>query len=193
MSTPVAHTILVCGISGVGKTRLLNDVLKSLPSAVLWRASEIIGAARNVLDPETLRTLPATEILRSQALLIRGFEALRRAFPNTLVLLDAHSVIDADTGYIEIPVEVVRRFVLSGILHVSDEPARILKRRIADTERVRPVRSLVHLVEYQLRSRAACEGYSAALNVPLIEVRSGEVEASTRAIQAIIAASSRTG
>jgi len=192
MSQGTAHTILVCGVSGVGKTRLLEDVIRFLPSAVIWRASGIIGAARNILDPETLRTLPPGEILRSQALLVQGFEAQRRASPRSLVLLDAHSIIDADAGFIEIPVEVAARFMPSGILHVSDEPARILERRLADTKRVRPVRSLAQLTEYQRRSIAACEGYSVALRVPMIEVRSGEGESSTRAIQAIITAPSRT-
>jgi adenylate kinase len=193
MSRRVGQTILVCGISGVGKTTLLDDAIKFLPSAVVWRASEIIGAARNILDPEALRTLPAGEILQSQALLVRGFETQRRAFPDSLVLLDAHSVIDSDNGLIEIPVEVAARFVPSGILHVSDEPARIQERRITDTKRVRPTRSLGQLIEYQRRSIAACGGYSAALNVPLIEVRSGDIDGFTKAIQRVVAKPSCTG
>jgi len=193
MTEPVAQTILVCGISGVGKTRLLDDIVKLLPSALVWRASEIIAGARNILDPERLRTLPPTEILRSQALLIQGFEAQRRAFPLSLVLLDAHSVIDADTGFIEIPVEVVEHFSPSAILNVTADPAHILEQRMADTTRVRPVRSLAQLMEYQRRSIAACQGYSAALSAPLFEVRSGDVEASIRAIHAVDSAASRTG
>lgn len=193
MSQRIGKTILVCGISGVGKTKLLDDVVKLLPSSVVWRASEIIGAARNILDPETLRTLPAGEILQSQLLLVHGFDVQRRAFPDSLVLLDAHSVIDSDNGFIEIPIEVATHFAPSGILHVSDEPSRILERRLADTKRVRPARSLGQLTGYQRRSIAVCEGYSVALNVPLIEIRSGDVDGFTEAIWSVVARSPRTG
>jgi adenylate kinase len=193
MSQCIGQTILVCGISGVGKTRLLDDVVKLLPSVVVWRASEIIGAARNILDPEALRTLPAGEILQSQVLLVQGFEVQRREFPDSLVLLDAHSVIDSDNGLIEIPIEVAAHFMPTGILHVSDEPARILERRLADTKRVRPARSLGQLTEYQRRSIAVCEGYSVALDVPLIEIRSGDIGGFTKAIRSVVARSPRTG
>jgi adenylate kinase len=186
MNKQDAITILVCGISGVGKTRLLECLTNYFPLSVTWRASEIIGSARNIIDPETLRTLPRGEIQQSQELLIQGFKARREAFPDVLVLLDAHSVIDAERGLVDIPVEIAAHLAPSGIIHVSDDIARILQHRLADTKRVRPMRSIAQLTQYQLRSIASCERYSAALHIPLIEVRSGDMEAFTKAVQQIV-------
>jgi adenylate kinase len=178
-------TILVFGVSGVGKTQTLDRVVAQLPGSVTWRASEIIGVARNTLDPEALRKLPLDEIRRSQELLLQGFTERRSASPNLLVLLDAHSVIDTESGLVDIPVEVAARLGPSGIIHVSDDVARILERRLGDQQRVRPARSLGQLEEYQQRSVASSRLYSATLGVPLIEVRSGDRDAFMEAVRRI--------
>src|SRR5258705_10790450 len=109
-------TILVCGISGVGKTSLIQSSTKDFPNALRWRASDIIAQAREMSDPERLRLLPPLELLRSQELLVEGFRAHRELFPSELVILDAHSVIDTDEGFFQVPVEVVSRLSPSGIV-----------------------------------------------------------------------------
>jgi len=183
MKRSTTHTIFICGISGVGKTKLIESVIDRFPSAVTWRASEIIGQARKVTDSETLRKLAPGEIQQSQELLLQGFLARRGALPDALVLLDAHSVIDTESGFIDIPVRVIAGLAPSGIIHVSDDVARISERRLADPSRVRPERSLGQLAEYQQRSIALCERYSAALDLPLVEVRSGDWEAFAETIR----------
>lgn len=180
-----AVTILVFGISGVGKTTLLESALQRFPAAHVWRASDIIGIARHEPDPEKLRTLPLDEIRLNQELLVRGFEARRREFAESLVLLDAHSVLDTEAGLIDIPVEVVSAFIPSGIIHVSDQIEQIQARRLADSARARPQRSLIELREYQERSMAACERFKSALEIPLIYVRAGEAGAFVAAIARI--------
>jgi adenylate kinase len=190
MSRQGAPTILVCGISGVGKTKLLERAIDSFPSAVIWRAAEIIGNARDVIDPEALRNLPIGEIQQNQKLLVKGFNARRKALPEGLVFLDAHSVIDSENGLIDIPFEVARHLHPAGIIHISDDVPRILERRTADKNRVRPVRSLAQLTEYQQRSIASCERYSVGLNVPIFQVVSGDVPAFKSAVQEILASGS---
>ncbi len=179
------HTILVFGVSGVGKSHTLEKAAARLPESATWRASEIIGAARNTLDPESLRRLPLDEIRRSQDLLIQGFSTHRKSFPNLLVLLDAHSVIDTEVGLTDIPVEVASGLAPLGMIHVSDDVARILERRANDQHRVRPSRSFDQLEEYQRRSIASCKLYSVTLNVPLVEVRSGDIDAFVKAVRGI--------
>jgi adenylate kinase len=174
MSRQVACTLFVCGIAGVGKTRLLHDTQDQVPEAIVWRAGEIIAEARSTANPEMSRNLPPEEIQRSQELLISGFNARRRQFPLSLVLLDGHSVIDTEIGLFDIAVDVVERLNPSGIIHVEDDESKILKRRLADLERVRPMRSLEQLIEYQKRSVARCILYQKALAIPLIHVRSGD-------------------
>jgi adenylate kinase len=176
-------TIFVCGIAGVGKTYLVRAATSALPGAISWSAGEIIGQARRVADPETLRTLPADDLVGSQELLIGGFQARRREAPSPLVLLDAHSVIDTDRGLFEIPVDVIRRLAPSGLMHVEDNAQAILERRLADHGRPRPVRSLSELVEYQNRSVRCCQHYRDALRIPLVVVRSGDVEIFVKSVE----------
>ena len=166
-------TILVFGISGVGKTSLIQSSVKDFPNALRWRASDIISQAREMSDPERLRLLPPAELMRSQELLVEGFRARRKLSPSELVILDAHSVIDTDGGFFEVPVEVVSQLAPAGIVHVATEVAQIASQRTSDHSRVRPTRSAAQLAEYQARSIRACEQYSEALEIPLIHVNVG--------------------
>jgi adenylate kinase len=166
----------------VGKTRLLESVAPRFPAARVWRASEIIGDMRHLHDPERLRTLPRDEIERSQHLLIQGFALRRQQYPQALVFLDAHSVIDTDDLLVDIPVKIAEALAPTGIVHISDEVERIQERRLADAARARPARTLRQLEEYQRRSLAACERFATAVNVLLLDVRSGDTAALTEAI-----------
>jgi adenylate kinase len=188
MSECTGCTIFVCGISGVGKTHLIRAVLGQLKDALTWRASEMIAEARQVFDPEQLRTLAPTELQQSQELLVAGFATRRRMFTNELVLLDAHSVIDTNEGLFDIPVVIVARLKTTGIIHVTDEPGRIYERRSADRERVRPSRSVAQLEVYQSRSIANCESYCSMLHVPLTLVHAGDENAFERTIRGIVEA-----
>jgi adenylate kinase len=178
-------TILVFGISGVGKTRLIALAKDRLAPVLTWRASEIIGEARQISKSEDLRCLPVNELQASQELLVSGFMLRRRANPNALVILDAHSVIDADTGLVEIAIDVVERLYPAGLIHVGDTAERIQQRRDADVTRPRPGRTVAELIRYQESSLEMCGRYSEALQVPLIEVISGDEEAFVSAVESI--------
>ena len=180
-------TILVFGISGVGKTRLIQQTRERLLPVLTWRASEMIGEARKISDGEALRRLPVDELQASQELLVSGFEIRRRASPDQLVIVDAHSVIDADSGLFEIAIDIVSRLYPAGFIHVGDAAERIWQRRDADTARPRPLRSVAELSHYQERSVEACRRYRDALQVPLIEVMSGDDQGFIDAVRRIVA------
>src|SRR6185437_7215114 len=120
------------------KSSLISSALAQFPMATSWRASEIIGVARGIEDPEMLRALPANEILLNQELLVKGYRELRRTYPDVLVLLDAHSIVDSESGLIEIPSVVVGELGPVCIIHIYDNVDRILERRLADKGRTRP-------------------------------------------------------
>lgn len=183
-------TILVFGISGVGKTRLIQRAKEQLMPALTWRASEMIGEARQISNSEDLRRLPVNELQASQELIVTGFTARRRANPDELVILDAHSVIDADSGLLEIEIDVVARLYPAGLIHVADTAAHIQQRRDADLAHPRPARNVVQLDYYQKRSLDMCRRYSEALLVPLVEVISGDEQAFVRAVRRIVKSAS---
>jgi adenylate kinase len=179
-------TILVFGISGVGKTRLIALAKDQLEPVLTWRASEIIGEARRISNGEDLRRLPVNELRASQELLVRGFAERRHANPSALVILDAHSVIDAEVGLVEIATDVVKRLSPAGLIHVGDTAERVKQRREVDVARPRPRRTVVELVRYQERSIEMSRRYSDTLQIPLIEVISGDEQAFIRAVGSII-------
>jgi adenylate kinase len=168
------RVVFVCGISGVGKTHLIRQVLPELPEAVSWTASEIIGEARQNADPEYLRTLPAQELVRSQELLVRGFRARLDTTAAALVLLDGHTVLDTDEGFFDIDVAVIRRLDPTALIHVEDHVAHILERRTADARKPRPARTAQQLDDYQDRSRAVCARFAQTLNRPLLTIYSDD-------------------
>lgn len=186
MKTWKGLTVLVFGISGVGKTWLIARARDQLMPVLTWRASEMIGEARQISNSEDLRRLPVNELHASQELLVRGFTARRCANPDALVILDAHSVIDADSGLVEIAIDVVARLDPAGLIHVGDTAVHIQRRRDADVARPRPVRNAAELEHYQERSLEMCRRYSEALQVLLVEVTSGEEQAFIRAVERIV-------
>jgi len=160
--------------------------------ALRWRASEIIAEARGTTDTDGLRVLPLFELRQSQEMLLAGFKARRERFPNELVLLDAHSVIDTDNEYFDVPVEVVAQLDPVGMIHLTDSVDQIEERRRTDRERLRPYRSLARLVEYQRRSIKVCEHYRDALKIPLMLVAFSDEVTFATAIESILAIKLRT-
>jgi adenylate kinase len=185
MSSDLPQTVIVCGVSGVGKTHLIRSVIEGLPDAVTWSASEIIGEARQNTDPEYLRSLPEDELARSQEMLVLGFSRRLQIIGSRLVLLDAHCVLDTDAGMFEISTEVMRRLSPQGFIHLEDQVERILERRTRDTKK-RPARTADRLHIYQERSRATCRGYETVLGKPMLEVRSGDTEGFLNAIRTLL-------
>jgi adenylate kinase len=164
--------VFVCGVSGVGKTRLIRQVLPQLQEAVSWTASEIIGEARQNTDPEYLRTLPVNELARSQELLVRAFRDRVDAANAAIVLLDGHSVLDTNEGFFQIDTAIIRRLNPVTFIHIEEHVERIFERRGSDLRKPRPPRTIEQLHDYQDRSRAACRGYANALGRQMIQLYS---------------------
>lgn len=178
-------TVLVCGISGVGKTRLISKVLDRFPDALTWRAGEIVGDARKTFDAERLRTLPSSEIARSQELLVDGFARRAGLKAGHTVILDAHAVLDTDEGLYDIPVDVICRLAPSCLVHVEDDVAQIASRRQADASRQRPRRTWEQLGEYQERSIRVCTEFASVLGISLSRIRSGDESSLAAAISSV--------
>ena len=162
--------IFVCGIAGVGKSYLLSRAQATIPDSKVFRASEIIGLARQNLDGEFLRNLPHDQMEASQLLLVAGFNQRMLSCTEKLVFLDGHSVIDNDHGMFPVRSSVLTDIQLDTIIHIEDDVRRIQERRTKDFARPRPARTLDQLELYQKLSIATCEEISRALSIPLQRV-----------------------
>ena len=181
-------TVLVFGVSGVGKTSLIAQVLPRLTDALTWQAGEIIGEARQTSDPEYLRTLPSDKLEESQELLVKGFHARAGQRNGRLVLLDAHAVIDTEHGLFDIAASIIARLEPIGLIHIEDDPAQILERRRLHAGRPRPSRTVEQLALYQDRSLGRCEHLARELALQLQRVISGDGERLERAVRMMLVA-----
>jgi adenylate kinase len=173
MSRPIV--IAICGLSGVGKTYLINRFLSANAHATRLSAGAVIAEARNTTDPEFLRQLPVDELDLSQELLIAGLPRAIKDANSSLLLLDAHTVIDngSDDMYV-VANEVFTALRPDGIIHVEADPAAIARQREADRERARPHRTAEILSQQQTLSARRAQEIADALGVWFKRVESGD-------------------
>jgi adenylate kinase len=177
--------ILVCGIAGVGKSYMLARAREVRLDASIYRASEIIGKARQNLDGEFLRNLPHDEMAASQQLLVAGFNQQMLSCTSELVFLDGHSVIDNDYGMFPVQSAILAGINLDGIFHIEDDVGRIFSRRSLDSARARPLRTPEQLAAYQQLSLATCEEIAGALSLPMTRVSADNLAGFLRLVMSL--------
>jgi adenylate kinase len=162
----MTRIIFIAGVSGVGKSRLLQSWASAHSEARVLSAGRIIGEARERLDPEFLRALSTEELTRSQQLLVAGFEQMRTTLTADLIVLDGHVLIERPSGeFYEIPTQTFCELGVHGIVHLENDVATIVGRRIGDSKRARPLRSAEELGAYQQASRVRAQRVADELGV----------------------------
>lgn len=165
------------GISGVGKTWLLSEVAARTGATHLQASALIKGGLGDIgLSSEELRLAGGDRILANQRLLIAMFDRVTGGGAARLVLFDGHLLIDTDGGLVEIPLSVVAAVRPQFLIHIEAEVGLIGARRAADVLRNRPMREPDVLAAQQSRSIEVCRKYAEALNVPMRQVDSGDVD-----------------
>lgn len=130
-------------------------------------ASKLIKAeqVRRSITAQSSEALRTGPVLDNQALLIAGFENEAASISGNIVF-DGHSLIDGNSGLIEIPVEVFAALDLDAICVLHAEPADILAHRLRDGTRQRPLRSIEELSEHQARAIYVARAIALQLNYP---------------------------
>ena len=176
------RVVALVGVSGVGKSRALAHARTSGEFEHL-QASTLIRAERerrrqSAIGHDALRE---ANIDDNQALLVEGF---RHAAPEAgLVILDGHTIIDTPDGLVEIEPNVFRMLEVSRFVVLTDGPEEIYRRRFADPERKRPVRSVDELREQQERSVIVAYRAALELGVPMVILISAGVQDVVEALQ----------
>lgn len=168
------ETIVVFGVSGVGKTSSCRAFVARHPEYLHLSASELLRSAATV-NPATLRTAPSDQILANQRLLPGALRARREGQWERPVLIDAHSVIDNDKEIVRIPVEVIQSLVPDGMVLLETAPEIVAARRSVPGSR-RPRRSVSQIAHEAEVARQAVLGYASSLEVPLeiADLRAGD-------------------
>ncbi|WP_380059014.1 AAA family ATPase (plasmid) [Falsihalocynthiibacter sp. SS001] len=128
--------------------------------------------------------LRARSIEGNQAALLEAFN--RHTDPDkTLVILDAHVVIDTPDGLVRISSDVFREIDPDFVVFIKDEPRRIHLNRNRDISRERPERSVASLAKQQEIAIAAARDIANGLNIPIHFVDGGDDEALSRVLSAV--------
>ena len=174
--------VVMVGISGVGKTTLLDTVVKMLQAQdrqahVVSFGTAMLEEARRqgITDRDALRGLPADEQIRLQ---ITAAEHIA-ARDSDIVIVDTHAFVNTGFGYYPgLPERVLRIINPTSYVSVSAKPEEIYRRRMNDTTRHRDhisVASIKQELDMQAAMISACSVISGS-PVKLVVNRDGHVE-----------------
>lgn len=145
--------IAVVGLSGSGKSTLLRDVGARIDVNIVSASQLIRDAAFRDDDSrsgsETARLSDTTDM---QTVLIDAMKAYRASIVGP-ILLDAHVLIDKDDRLDLIAPVVFAGLGVSKIVHLVVPPDILAERRLDDSKRDRPKRSVAELKAQQETSR----------------------------------------
>lgn len=170
------------GISGVGKTTLLDTVVRSLKASgkqvtVVSFGTVMLEEARRqgISDRDALRSLPADEQVRLQT---NAAESIA-ASDDDVVIVDTHAFVNTKFGYYPgLPERVLRIISPTNYISVSANPEEIYRRRMNDTTRNRD-RITVAGIKQELGMQAAMVSACSVISgspVKMVVNRDGRVD-----------------
>lgn len=160
-------TIAIFGISGVGKSTLINYFIKNSPEWTHLQAGQLIKAELKNIDHDKLRLEGNEAILKNQYLMIDAFWREIDTKQLSKVIFDGHSIIDTGRDILDIPVDVIQALKPDKLVFIKVAPSTVLTRRTNDNSRDRPVLLEEQIEDQQNRALRQVEIYSAALSVPV--------------------------
>ena len=177
------QVVIVTGISGVGKTWLLERVAQMLPAQVL-------SAGRLIAEEQSLQTdlqvpyddLRARDIDANQKVLAKAFKR-RLDIDASIVLLDAHILVDTPLGLKFIACGVFVDIRPTMFLFIEDEPEQIQRYRSEDPSRCRPTRDAKALAMQQEQAKSSAKDIATELCVPFHVLKAGDVEGVVQLLQ----------
>ncbi len=132
----MAEVLLVLGISGVGKSTVIEKALEKLPEKPAWYnfgdlMLEILKSEGKSIDRDKMKELPISEIKRLQKLVAEKLNKM----PG-IVIVDTHLALESPYGFIP---GITREFLedthIRHITIIEAPPEEILKRRMKDEEK----------------------------------------------------------
>lgn len=114
--------VFVCGLSGIGKSSLIEHAVTDRPSIRHVRASDLLASAG-----KPIRNLRATDVLENQPAFIELATAEIRK--STHVLIDGHLLIESLDGPISLPDNCLDTLQIDAVIIVTADAEKLLNRR----------------------------------------------------------------
>lgn len=163
----MTSTILVFGVSGVGKTTACADFAARYPRVAHFSASDLLRSATGK-SSESLRTGSGDQIRANQKLV--ASELRRRVVGRAIdvVLVDAHSVIDNGKDLVRVPLATIESLNPAALV-LLEAPAKVVKARRRNQGCHALANQSLARISAQLKAtRESVLEYSQALNLPVV-------------------------
>ncbi|MDX9783102.1 MAG: ATP-binding protein [Bacteroidales bacterium] len=174
---------LFVGLSGVGKTFVINRLLSEERMCIHLSAGSLIKKKLTNIERDSLRVLNKEVILKNQFLMAEQFNCdLVDIDKDCRIFLDAHMLVDNDEELIDIPFSIFKMISPSRLIFLFDEVETIVARRQRDVTRTRPERSSEELAKQQDRSFLLAQSLCDYLSIPFYAFLPSEIDEMKEAI-----------
>lgn len=158
--------IAVFGISGVGKSTLIEGFIGKNPDWAHLQAGTLIKSELKNVDHDHLRLKDNEVIIENQNLMIDAFWREIEAGEYSKIIFDGHSIIDTGSEILKIPLDVIKVLKFSKIIFINVDENIILDRRNKDQTRKRPILEEKELIVHQSIALEQAQYYSQELSLP---------------------------
>jgi adenylate kinase len=183
----------IFGISGVGKTTLIDSMIGKRSNWIRVSAGSLIQEQRPSVGRDSLRKLPLDGLQKNQEAIVIGLHRMRETTTAELILFDGHILVDNGVQLFEVPRDVIARLQLDALVFVEESPREIRGRRSGDPQRVRATRSLEEIAEEQSRARSIEMSYAQALEIAVNNFETHQAEELTAFQENILITSTHEG
>ncbi|MFI5343332.1 MAG: adenylate kinase [Chlamydiales bacterium] len=147
-------TIILVGIPGVGKSSILQEVVRQIPTVLVINYGDTMleEASSEGITRDLLRKMPLKE---QQQIGIKAARKIVQQETDGIVIIDTHALIRTNTGFFPgLPLDVLE--ILSPIAYalVECSPQIILERRGQDSSRMRDDETKEELQAHQDLTRS---------------------------------------
>ena len=157
--------IFVIGLSGVGKTSMIQRFVEENPDYLHLEASKLIKQATGIHTLEQIRLLPRNKIIKNQDVLTKELSKYKNLFDR--IILDGHLLINNNQELIPIPLDTIREISPNSMILVEGNANDILLHRKNDLHKTRPNQLLAEIEEEQLELQKIAVKYCDELKTKL--------------------------
>lgn len=170
--TGARRIIALAGLSGVGKTTLIHQVID--PRIIVHLSASDLIKNQIKLENEgdkTSEMLRTGNITNNQDRLVTAFTTIVSSIREHIIL-DCHTIIDTPVEIQKISIEVFRAMEITDFIFLSIDPIKLYQRREKDKIRLRPIRTIEEIELQQKISLQLARQIAEALCIPFFEIGS---------------------
>jgi len=158
--------IVVVGIPGVGKSTVLEAILRKCPSTTIVNYGDVMvqEAMLSGIDRDTLQKMP----IKKQQEMGKAAAVRIASEARGVTIVDTHACIRTEIGYCPVlPLQVLEVLQPQALVLITCSPLLIIKRRERDGKRMRDEENIPELTLYQELAREYLVACSTLTGAPL--------------------------